>query len=245
MNDKESFRWGWMVVIVFLFQIGFIWVVSKNTKIERSFPAFEVTHVENLDILSQMMLEDSLSLARPARRGFSGAWLNPPTNKHKPVHWRLPDILLPEEADIFGEVMSEVLSKESNPEINIFQRPDPQLTRVAAPSLNYVNTSRLVVEGPLHSRFKVESLTLKSFWKVGTFLKPSRVQILVDQEGKVLSGVLLESSGHQPADQAAMKFALRKVAFERVTNKMLETGNLVFYWHIDPSSITNVFESAP
>lgn len=201
--------------------------------------------MENSDILNQMILEDSLSLARPSHRGFSGVWLKPVTNEHRLARWDLPDILLPRETNLFEDMVAGFLSKESIPEIRVFERPEPELTRVVVPPLRAIDKSRLVVEGSLRLRLITKPVVLKSSWQVGSFLKPSYVQIMVDQDGKVVSGVLLESSGHQPADQTAMDIVKRGIVFEKSTNSTLKTGDLVFHWHVDPGSITNILESAP
>ena len=69
----------------------------------------------------------------------------------------------------------------------------------------------------------------------------SRVQVMVDGEGKILNGALIQSSGHEPADKMAMEIALREISFQKSTNGVL-AGDLVFYWHTSPASITNIVE---
>lgn len=245
MIEKGSFRWGWAVVGVFFFQTAFILVVSKKTKVDESFPLLELTHIENSDISRQMIMEDSLSLARPARRGFSGEWINPSTNGHKLTRWVLPNVMLPKETNLFEEVIAGELSKGILPEVKIFKRSEPKLTRVSVPPLVPLEESRIVVQGRLGLRLKETIGSLKSFWRSGGFLKPTHVQILVDNEGKVISSVLLKSSGHLPADQSAMEFVLSRIVFEKSSSDILETGGAVFYWHVDPSSITNILERVP
>ena len=245
MTDKKPFQWGWWVLVVFIFQVAFIWVVSKKEQNARSFPTLELTHLEGSDVLSHMVLEDPLSLARPNRRGFSGVWLNPVTSEHKLARWTRPDILLPKETNLFEELIAEVLPKETLPEIRTFERPEPELSRVVVPPLRVVDKSRLEIEGRPRLRLVTKPMALKSSWQVGGFLKPSHVQIMVDPDGKVLSGVLLESSGHQAADQLALDMALREVVFGRSTNNAVEMGNLMFHWHVDPVSITNISERTP
>tara|TARA_B100000959_G_C14836877_1_gene564299 strand:+ start:255 stop:992 length:738 start_codon:yes stop_codon:yes gene_type:complete len=245
MTKKKPFQWSWWVLVVFIFQVGFIWLVSKKEQNARSFPTLELIHLEDSDVLSHMVLEDPLSLARLSPRGFSGLWLNPITNEHRLARWTMPDIFLPKETNLFEELIAEVLPKGTHPGIRAFDRPEPELTDVVVPSPRVVDKSRLEVEGLLHSRLMAKSAVLRSSWQVGGFLKPSRVQIMVDHEGKVLSGVLLESSGHHLTDQAAMDFALKKIIFEKSANNPLETGNLMFHWHVDPTSITNILGQAP
>ncbi len=64
---------------------------------------------------------------------------------------------------------------------------------------------------------------------------------MVNGQGKVMNGALIHSSGHAPADQKAIDIALRDISFEKSTNDMV-IGDLVFYWHTDPTSITNIVE---
>ena len=149
------------------------------------------------------------------------------------------------ELSTIEEVIADELSNDIIPEIEVFKRSEPKLTSVFVPPLLLPEESRLAVEGRLRSRLKGKLGPLKSSWRSGSFLKPSHVQILVDNEGKVISGVLLKSSGHLPADQSAMEFALSRIVFERTSSDILESGNLVFHWHVDSSSITNIFERSP
>ena len=245
MIEKGSFRWGWAVAGVFFFQVAFIWVISKKTKVDESFPVLELTNIENSDISRQMIMEDSLSLARPARRGFSEEWINPSTNDHKLTRWVLPNVMLPKETNLFDEVVARELSKGILPKVKVFKRSEPQLTRVFAPPLIPLEESRIVVQGRLGLRLKETLEPLKSFWRLGGFLKPTHVQILVDNEGKVISSVLLKSSGHLPADQSAMEFVLSCIVFDKSSSDTLETGGVACHWHVDPSSITNILERVP
>ena len=245
MIKKKSIKWGWILLAIFLLQVIYFWIPSKKLQANSTARELELSDFDNSEFLNNMMLEDSLSLARPSRRGFSGAWLIPVTNEHKLSRWVLPDVLPPKETNLFGKIIDQVLSRNTAPESRVFKRVEPELTRVVVPSLQAYDETRLVVSSGLRSRLKLKQVELKSSWQLNNFLEPSRVQILVDPEGMVLSGVLLESSGYQPADQAAMDFALRQVAFKKSTNSILESGDLIFHWHIDPNSITNILESSP
>ena len=67
------------------------------------------------------------------------------------------------------------------------------------------------------------------------------IEPVYSSEGKVLNGALIQSSGHPPADQKAIDIALRDISFGKSTNDVV-VGDLVFYWHTDPVSVTNIVE---
>ena len=59
-------------------------------------------------------------------------------------------------------------------------------------------------------------------------IKPSRVQVLVDEQGNVASDVLLGSSDYDAADQKALELA-RTARF--VPSPGLMFGEMIFNWH--------------
>ncbi len=64
-------------------------------------------------------------------------------------------------------------------------------------------------------------------------IPPSRVQLLVDQNGNIDSAVLLESSGDDAADQQALGLA-RALRFAPADKPMF--GEIIFNWHTVPAS---------
>ena len=64
-------------------------------------------------------------------------------------------------------------------------------------------------------------------------IAPSRVQLLVDKNGDVVSVVLLETSGYDPADQTALALA-RSLRF--VPAEKLMFGEIIFNWQTVPTS---------
>ncbi len=66
---------------------------------------------------------------------------------------------------------------------------------------------------------------------VNDVIPPSRVQVLVDKSGKVLSNVLLEPSGNADADQIALALA-RSLQF--VPANEVTLGEIIFDWQTAP-----------
>ncbi len=243
-----SSQWGWWVAVVFGLQILFFWAgsgaVQNNTD---SPPPLRLKNIEGNNLLGRLALEDPVALSRPNKHGFSGVWLRPALVEHQLARWVPPDMPLPGQSNLVKDLITQTLEENASPDMRLFVKPAPTISRVTVPPLRMENSSWLSVEGALGMRALIKPVSLVSDWEVESLLHASHVQVVVDLQGQVLSGVLLKSSGHKPADAAALDISLRKIAFEKSSSSknFLEIGDLLFHWHVNPSFITNIVERIP
>ena len=240
-TETTSSQWGWWVAVFFVLQILFFWACSKDIQKTDSPSPLGLMNIEGSNVLDRLALEDPVALSQPNKHGFSGVWLKPVPIEHKLARWTPPDIPLPKESNLVENIIGQVLERGPLQKMRSFVKPAPKLTRIKVPFLGMKNLSRLELEGDLKALVLDRPVTLRSGWEVSKLLRASKVQVIVDVEGKVLNGALIQSSGHAPADQKAMEIALREIFFQKSTNGVV-TGNLGFYWHTNPLSITNIIE---
>ena len=244
-GSSESPQWGWWVAVVFGLQAVFLWWVSSGGPDEGERNEASLVQVD-LELVETLAIEDPMSLGQPRTNGFSAVWLNPTPLQHEFAHWTPPEIPLPPESNVVEAIIQEALEKDPVPEFRSFEKPVPKLTRISVPPLRQEERSRLVLRGGLAERTLVRAVDLKAAWKHDSFLRPTRVQVVVDSMGRVMNGVLLAESGHAPADTAAMELALKKIRFNADLNTTAyASGELVFQWHTDSASVTNVTERFP
>jgi len=243
----KSTQWGWWVVLVFVLQVLFFWIGSDNAQKTSSPSPVKLKSVNNSNLLSWLALEDPVALSRPNKHGFSGVWLRSAPPEHQLARWVPPDMPIPGQSNLVRDLIAQVHVENPSFDVQLFVKPPPVISTVTVPPLRMENSSRLTIEGVLGKRALTEPVSLVSDWQVESILFPSRVQVVVDSQGRVLSGVLLESSGHKPADIAALDISLKKIYFEKPSSAddSVETGDLLFHWHVDPSFITNIVEQIP
>jgi len=234
-------QWGWWVAVVFVLQILFLWAGSKSVPKVNPSPPLELASFEDGNLLDRLALEDPVALSRPNMHGFSGFWLRVDPEEHQLTRWVPKNVPLPRESNMVENIIGHVPGRGGPQKMRSFVKPAPKLTRVSVPLLGMKNSSRLELKGDIRKLNVDGSVVLPSGWVAGQPLMESRVQVMVNGEGKVMNGALIHSSGHAPADQKAIDIALRDISFEKSTNGMV-IGDLVFYWHTDPASITNILE---
>jgi hypothetical protein len=114
------------------------------------------------------------------------------------------------------------------------------------PALAQVSTMR--VAGDLTQRRLLSPMDLPS-WPYADVIAPSKVQLLVNEAGDVVSAVLLPSdnnlealSHYDVADQRALELA-RAARFAPAPR--LTIGQMIFTWHTVPPPATNSPVSSP
>ena len=235
-------QWGWWVAVVFVLQILFFWAASDTVpKNDSTSIPLKLKSIEDDNLLAHLALEDPVALSRPNKYGFSGFWLNTTPEEHRLTQWVPRDIPLPQESNLVENVIGHLLEEGPSKKMRSYVKPLPKLTRVSVPRLGMRNSSRLELHGDISKLIIEQKIILPSDWVAGKLLKESRVQVMVDGEGRVMNGALIRSSGHAPADQKAIDIALRDISFGNSTNDLV-IGDLVFYWHTDLASITNIVE---
>ena len=196
--------------------------------------------------LSELAREDPELLTQPNPRGFSEVWLKPAPLKHQLLSWAPPDIELPYPSNLLTQPLQAALASNAPPRAVAFVKPAPRLTQLAVAPLQMRQTNRLEIAGDLARRPLANFVPLINSWKHPDLLKPSIVQVMVNADGVVFTGTLIGRSGLARADEFALDVALQKIRFQRLTNAppgaAITAGNLLFHWHVNPNSITNLTE---
>ena len=189
-----------------------------------------------------LILNDPTLFALPSREGFAGpAWLEPPHVEFHRQEWTEPPRWLQLPGGELGAIFSQFM--QTNP-LATFQfelKPPPRFTAPLVPlEPNFAGASTLHIEGDLAWRPLLTPMPLPS-WPYADVIAPSRVQVLVNGAGEVVSAVLLPSDipgevQDADADQRARELA-RAARF--ATGPGLTVGRLIFDWCTVAPAATN------
>ena len=241
-------RWAWWVLLIFSGQVVFfLWIQREpSVPLEQPPPLVNLSRAADAGWQQTGGHEDPELLSRPSAQGFSGMWMHAKATSHEPTYWQPPLIRPPLPTNYYLEPIQAALETNAPPGAQIFRKPKPTLTRVTVPPLELRTGHWLEVTGDLQQRLPIEALQLPVSWEHKDVIPPSVVEVVVDELGLVQTGTLIGPSGFEPADQAAMTAALRRLRFQRSTNQAAQvpmvTGTVVFHWHVNPNAITNLTE---
>ena len=239
-------RWLTFIALVFAVQVALIFAFGERKPISPR----AVTNVPVLKLTADsgewLALNDPTLFALPNREGFAGpAWLEPPRVEFHRLEWTEPPRWLPLPVGELGATFSQFMQTNRFTTFQFELKPPPQFTAPVVPvEPSLAKTSTLRIEGGLTRRRLLTPMKLPS-WPYADVLAPSKVQVLVNAAGNVVSAVLLppdnplETAGHyDAADQRALELA-RADRFAPSSN--LTIGRLVFDWH----SVAPVATNAP
>jgi hypothetical protein len=210
-----------------------------------------VTNVPTLNLADNssewLVLNDPTLFALPHQKDFASAvWLPVPAMKPLSFRWtELPRWLLLSTNDL-GLAFNQFM------QTNRFAGFDLQLkspVKLSAPGLPaepaLAQTSTLQIQDDLAQRQLLDPINLPS-WPYANVIAPSKVQLLVNESGNVVSAVLLApDSGftaadqYDQADQRALELA-RTARF--APSSRLTVGRMIFNWHTVPVTTTNEHE---
>jgi hypothetical protein len=241
MAEIKWSRTRWLLLIAFVFATHVALIFLFGEKKETvPLPATNVptlTLANNSDVL--LALNDPTLFALPHQRDFASAIL-PKTLAVKPPEFRYTEMPqpLPFSADglgaAFGQLMptnffaSQPLDFKVMPELNTPALPfEPALAQ----------NSTMQIEGELARRQLPAEISLTN-WPYVDVIAPSKVQVLVDAAGNVISTVLLPPDNgftaadyYDAANQRALEIA-RALRFTPSSN--LAFGRIIFNWHTVP-----------
>lgn len=215
---------------------------------KKQFVPRAVTGVPQLQIASHpdelLELDNPALFALPNPRDFSSSvWQESPAIKQPSFRWKARPGELSLAPDRLGAAFSLFMQTNRFADFQLDFKPPPQLAELASQfGLSLPQESTLQVSGALAQRPLLTQPALPTL-NVSDILAPSRVQVLVDQSGNVISAVLLpadnalEAAGRKDTGDTnavnlarSLKFApARKLAF----------GEVTFYWHTIPLISTN------
>lgn len=242
-------RWSWWVLLIFSIQVIFFLWIQRDPPADslEAEPGVELANAVANGWMQTGGHEDPELLSRPNAQGFSAMWMDPKTSTHEPTYWQPPLIRPPLPSNYFaGPILAALKTNNAPAESEIFRKPGPTLTQVSVPPLELRTQHWLEVTGALQERLPLGPMQLPPSWDHADVIPPTVVEVLVDEFGIVQTGVLIESSGFGPADQAAMTTALQRIKFQRSTNQAarvpMVAGSVIFHWHVNPNSVTNLTE---
>lgn len=229
--DKSWTRSCWALVIALALaaHVALIFTFGSNKQIIPR-PATNFPQIHLADAHDELVaLTDPTLFALPHAiefDAFAGLHLN--TFVQQSFRWTEPPPFLPISPAALGANFTSYMQTNRFSSVALDFKLNPQ---VAIPLVKIESalptTSTLQLSGEITQRQMLNQIDVPSL-PYNDVLKPSRVQVLVDENGNVVSDVLLGSSEYAMADQTALKLA-RKAQFAPEPGLMF--GEMIFNWH--------------
>ncbi len=228
--------WGWkkfllILALVFAAHLAFVFLLgAKKTaaaRVAANVPVFRLA-----DNRSELVrLTDPTLFALPHSEDFVPvAWSHPAADTNS-FHYTEPPSFLPLAVADLGATFRVFMQTNRLAVTQLNFKPPPQLV---APSANLESVlpqnSTWQLAGEIARRKILKPFTAPTL-AFNDILSPSRVQLLVEPDGNVISAVLLETSGYDHADQQALELA-RALRFAPADKLMF--GEILFNWHTVP-----------
>jgi hypothetical protein len=195
-------------------------------------------------------LNNPTLFALPHRKDFASAsWLpvhalNPPS-----FRWTEPPRWLPLSADDLGMAFNQFMQTNRFAGFALQLKSPVKLTAPGLPDEPALaQISMLQIQDDLAQRRLLDPISLPS-WPYANVIAPSKVQLLVNEAGDVISAILLPpGSGFTAADQydRADQRALDLARTARFApSSRLTIGRMIFNWHTVPPPDTNAPAASP
>jgi TonB family protein len=231
--------WSWkkiffLIAFAFAGHLAFIFIFSeKKTSPPRV--AANVPQLQLADNASELIaLDDPTLFALPHVADFAPAiWRRPPAIPSPSFRWTEAPAFLAPAGETLGTAFGAFVESNRVAAAPLNFKPEPQLTipEVSTESMLPPN-SRLEISGELTRRKLLTPIVVPTL-PYNDVIPPTKVQLLVDDSGHVLSAAPLESSGYELADQTALKLAAT-ARFEPAIG--LAFGEFIFSWHTVPTN---------
>jgi hypothetical protein len=236
-------RWLTLMALVFAAQVALIFALG-----EKKFPTPRaVTNVPQLTLADNtnelIALDDPTFFALPHANDFASAVSGQMTNGPRPsFRWTEPpgELLSPVHENL-GAVFTRFMQTNEFAVPLLDFKPEPELSAPALPLLPvFAGNSVLRITGELAQRKWLNPMSLTN-WPYADVIAPSRVEVLVDAIGGVISAVLLPPDNpgevhYDAADQRALELA-RGLRFS--PSSRLTFGQLIFNWRTIAPPATN------
>jgi hypothetical protein len=190
-------------------------------------------------------LNDPTLFALPHPRDSAAAVrMRAPVPAQPSFQWTEPPGWLALSDRELGAVFNQFMETNHFADLELQLKPPLKLSSPGAPVEPVLaQTSTLLIQGDLARRSLLSQIEVPSL-PYNDVIAPSRVQVVVDAAGNVISSVLLpsdnplEAAGHlDDADRRALELA-RAARFAPAPR--LSIGRLVFNWHTVPMAGTNL-----
>jgi hypothetical protein len=237
-------RWLTLIALVFAAHVALLFVFGGRKQIVPR----AVTNVPTLKLADDssewIALNDPTLFALPHQKDFASAiGLQTAALKQPSFRWTEPPRWLSLSADELGMAFNQFMQTNRFASFELQLKPPLKLSAPLLPIKPMLaQNSTLRVEGELAQRQSPSPINLTN-WPYANVIAPSKVQVLVDAAGNVVSTVLLPpDSGftaadqYEKADQRALDLA-RAVRF--TPSSHLTVGRMIFNWHTVPMINTN------
>ncbi|MGA9776799.1 MAG: hypothetical protein WBS33_00855 [Verrucomicrobiia bacterium] len=234
----------WLLLILIVLAAHVVLIVMFGTR--KPITPMAVKNAPKLELAAGssewLMLNDPTLFALPNVEGFAGpAWLEPPHVQFHQLEWTEPPRWLQLPAGELGAVFNQFMETNRLATLKFELKPPPRFTVPLVPlEPKFADTSTLRIEGDIARRPLLTPMKLPS-WPYADVIAPSKVQVLVNAAGEVVSAVLLPSNNSvevhdAEADQRALELA-RAARFAPASD--LTFGKLIFHWRTVPPPATN------
>lgn len=237
-DQPPAASWGWrktglVLALAFAAHLAFVFLLGAK----KTVPPRAVANVPVFQLAGPAgelaRLTDPTLFALPHAQDFNpGAWAQPPAVTPPALAYDAPAAFLRLDPANLGAAFTAFMRT------NRFAGPPPSFKpapRPAAPAATIESalprTSSWRLAGDIAGWTVLHGITAPTL-AGNDVLAPSRLQLLVDQGGHVLSAVLLDTSGDDAADQQALTLA-RALEFVPATQPLL--GEIIFNWHTVPA----------
>ena len=237
-------RWLTLIVLVFAAHVLLLFAFGGRKQIVPR----AVTNVPALNLADNssewLALNDPTLFALPHQKDFASAiWLPVHVMEPPSFRWTEPPRWLPVSADELGLAFNQFMQTNRFAGFELQLKSPVKLSALGLPVESALaQTSTLQIQDDLTQRRLLDSINLTN-WPYANVIAPSKVQVLVDAAGNVVSTVLLPpDSGftaadqYDQADQRALELA-RAARF--APSSRLTIGRMIFNWHTVPATNTN------
>jgi len=243
-------RWLILIALVFAAHVALLFAFGARKQIVPR-PATDVPTLKLTGGSDELLaLNDPTLFALPHPGDFvTAVWSRAPVVEPPPFHWTEQPRWLSLSTDELMTVFNRFMHTNRVAGFTLQLKPPVRLSTPAQPvepALAQASTMR--VAGDLTQRRLLTPMNLPSL-PFADVIAPSRVQVLVDEAGDVVSAIVLPSdnnlealSHYDAADQRALELA-RAARF--APSPRLTIGQMIFTWHTVPPPATNSPAASP
>ena len=237
-------RWLILTGLVFAVHVGLLYVFgARKPIIPRAVvdaPAMKLADSSD----EFLALNDPTLFALPHPQDFVTAiWSQTPVTSRPSFRGTEAPRWLPVSAGEWMGVFSRFMRTNSVAVLPLQLKPPVKLSTPSQPiEPALARVSAMRIEGDLAQRRLITPMTLPS-WPYANVIAPSKVQLLVNAAGHVISAIVLPSDNnlealnrYDQADQRALELA-RAARFAPAPR--LTIGRMIFTWHTVPLPATN------
>ena len=244
-------RWLMFVALVFAVQLAIIFALGEK----QSPPPRAVANVPHMTLADNssklLALDDPTLFAMPHANDFASAvWRRTPVTPPPSFRWtETPGELLSPAGENLGAVFTRFMGTNQFAQFSPDFKPAAKVSEpVLSLPLMAAENSTLQISGDLTQR-KLISVENLPAWPLADVIAPSRVQLLVDAAGAVVSAVLIPpdnragaAAQYDPANQRALAIA-RTARFASSSHPTV--GQMIFNWRTVTPPTTNMPASPP